>query len=407
MSSQIVGLQAADQSNKLNTILEISRRLMSLKQETRPAAILEQLQSVIEFNGAVLFLFGSDNSVEHTVAGPFEQMQALEESGLWSHLSPEIITRREPFIIDDIWRDDSPSVQQVWPIFSEIFAGVLRPGAAKAALQAGHSFLGIPLIVEQTVTGLIGLWHHQPGFYRPEHANIGLAFGYQVAMALANEQLFQRARNLAILEERDRLSRELHDNLAQTLGYLNLRLAEATQRLNSGEAAGVQEILSELKQLVSETYTDVREEIFNLRTSKSRDQNFLDSLREYTAKYRLHYKLDINLSIPADESLLQLAPNVGSQLMRIIQEALINVRKHTTETAATVRLTAAGDQIQVSIEDSGCGFNPDGVLFSATGGLGLQIMRERAESIGGVLTVESAESKGTKIIVAIPAAGGI
>jgi two-component system sensor histidine kinase DegS len=245
---------------------------------------------------------------------------------------------------------------------------------------------------------------------RYEMADLTLAeeLARRAAIAVDNAQLYEAERkarveaeaaqhSLALLaeaRERNRLAQELHDNVAQALGYLNLKIASLPHVFASNQPEKVRAELSELKQVVGEAYTDIRGEIFNLRAGPSDEINFLETLRRYIDKYKRFYQLDIQLIFETDEAHFEFPAQVSVPLIRTIQEALMNVRKHAQIDQAFLRLSRAGDQIRISVEDKGQGFDPTHEKASS---FGLKIMRERIESIGGRLEIESLPGQGTRV----------
>lgn len=205
-------------------------------------------------------------------------------------------------------------------------------------------------------------------------------------------------RSLAEMRERNRLAQELHDTVAQTLGYLNLKIGLTYNLLQSDDLAGTKANLQELKQVVSETYTDVREEIFYLRSHSLSDLSFMELLNRYVDKYRRFYHLEIQQIHETDPAQFEFPPEVTSQLVRTIQEALINIRKHAHVKTAIIRLGREGNWLRLSIEDEGQGFDP-ATIQEKTASFGLQIMRERVESVGGSLEIDTAPNQGTRIII--------
>lgn len=203
--------------------------------------------------------------------------------------------------------------------------------------------------------------------------------------------------HLAALEERERLARELHDHLAQDLGYLKIKAALIKESLDQGKIDQAQAQLQELKEVAADLYTDVREEIFSLRSQVSTRGEFLPRLREYLDEYQRQYKLEIELEI-ADESLLDLPARAGNQLFRIIQEALSNVRKHAQASRVKICLEEELGQLCLTIEDNGQGFEPGSVRGNGHS-FGLKIMEERAESIGARLRLDSSPGSGTRLSV--------
>lgn len=211
----------------------------------------------------------------------------------------------------------------------------------------------------------------------------------------------EEVHHLATLQERDRLARELHDSLAQSLGYLNLKLSLTLERLKADDLTAVQENLRELKHLASETYTDVREEIFSLRTTVSSPAEFYQTLNSYLQKYRQHYQLDVKLNLKQKDA-PTFSTDVGNQLIRILQEALINIRKHAQVTEAFITVESTPETIQLVVEDRGQGFDLSQLSPGRHAGYGLQIMRERAASVGGELHIQSKPGAGSKIVVVVP-----
>jgi PAS domain S-box-containing protein len=270
----------------------------------------------------------------------------------------------------------------------------------------------VPLIVEDHIIGAIGLTFAQARTYSEDERNFLVVLAQLCAQALERARLYeveraaraeaeasqQRLALLAEMRERNRLAQELHDTVAQALGYLNIKIGMAHTSLRSNHVEAAEVNLRELKQVISETYTDVREEIFNLRAKVLAGMSFMEVLDRYVDKYRRFYKLEIQLVQAADPTLFEFSAEVTSQLVRIIQEALINIRKHAQVNKATVRLGQEDDHIHISIEDQGQGFDLEKMNEKASS-FGLQIMRERVESVGGSLEVHTAPGQGTRISV--------
>ena len=203
---------------------------------------------------------------------------------------------------------------------------------------------------------------------------------------------------LAEMRERNHLAQELHDTISQTLGYLNLKIGMTCTTLASGNIDTAMADLRELKQVIGEAYTDVREEIFNLRTKVQSGLSFMEVLARYIEKYRRFYHLDIQLIQEANSDLFNFPPDVTSQLIRTIQEALINIRKHAHVNSAIIRLGQEDEHIRITIEDQGQGFDWSQV-HEKTSSFGLQIMQERVERVGGSLEVDTVPGQGTRVLL--------
>lgn len=259
----------------------------------------------------------------------------------------------------------------------------------------------VPLKSKGRLLGIIGLASKSRRPLTPQEVTLLTAIGQQIGVAVENTRLYQQVRHLATVEERGRLAREIHDYLAQMVGYMNLKASIASERLSNGEIAEAQASLLELKQIAKETYTDVRETIFSLRTTASSGLELLPTLREYLAEYRAHYGVDARLVVD-HESLAEYPADVGIQITCIIQEALTNVRKHAGASKAWVRFEQDSDRVRISVEDDGQGFDPAQVAGKGRQYFGLQIMRERAESVGGELELDSRPGQGTRVVIRVP-----
>jgi nitrate/nitrite-specific signal transduction histidine kinase len=264
----------------------------------------------------------------------------------------------------------------------------------------GASFLAVPLERGGHLAGLVGVMTQQYRRFSNEDVRRLTRLAHHVVVAIENAQLYQQVSHLVVLEERDRLARELHDYLAQALGYLNLKISITGDLMAGAQFDQAQTSLLELKQIAREAYTDVRETIFSLRTAASSGLGLLPTLREYLAEYQLHY--GVAASLVADKSSVRFSPEVDTQVLRIIQEALTNVRKHARASHTWVRFDRNDGQVRITIEDDGQGFDPVQVAGEGRRYFGLQIMRERAESVGGSLEFDSRPGKGTRVVIQVP-----
>ncbi len=265
-----------------------------------------------------------------------------------------------------------------------------------------NSLLVVPLRRGGQFLGIIEVLTRTPRKFQPRDGRLLLRLANQVVVAIENAQLYQQLHHLVALEERDRLARELHDHLAQGLGYLKVKASITEELLSNRKIEQSLESLLELKKVTQTLYTDVREEIFNLRTAVPERMDFFATLQEYLANYQTHYGLNANILVER-ECPSEFAPEVAGQLLRIIQEALTNVRRHSNAGKVLIHCMSGGEQVCISIEDDGQGFYPTRVSTDEGQRYGLQIMRERAESVGGSLELDSQPGEGTRVVVRIPA----
>jgi signal transduction histidine kinase len=306
------------------------------------------------------------------------------------------------------WRGLRVPVDQIAPFDLNAPVGLAElpadlPPALETFLKAEQitSLLIAPLMRGDRPYGAVVALARSRRVFSDDEVRLLTRLAQQVVVAIENAQLYQQVRHLAVLEERDRLAREMHDNLAQALGYLNLKASLTTNCLSNGEVAQAQAGLQEMKQITRAAYTDTREAIFNLRHAVWLGAGLLPMLRDYLAEYRAHYGLDVRL-IVEQEAAAEFSTEVAAQLSRIVQEALTNIRKHAQAAHASVRFEREADQARIVIQDDGRGFELAGAGAGGQEHFGLQIMRERAASVGGTVEFEPQIGKGTRVVIRVP-----
>lgn len=211
-----------------------------------------------------------------------------------------------------------------------------------------------------------------------------------------------RLRLLAVLEERDRIGREMHDGLAQVLGYVNTKAQAVGEYLKSGEPHAAERHIDELVAAAREAYTDAREVIVGLRMDNVGQRPLAEMLDEYVAQFVRRNEITASLTVFPDwrDNLLLATDQV--QLLRVVQEALTNVRKHAAASQVSVDLSVEFQQAVIRVTDDGRGFNLSSLLRPDYARYGLRTMRERVQAIGGKFRIESAVGRGTSIIVRVP-----
>lgn len=204
----------------------------------------------------------------------------------------------------------------------------------------------------------------------------------------------------AVMQERERLSRELHDGVAQLVAQLLLRLDTIKELVEADRPQEAEAELERLHGVADELYEDIGESITGLRTNLT-ERGLVRALQDYVDQFEEQHQ--IPTSLRTDDAADQLPPLAALQLFRLIQEALTNVRKHAGAREATVSLTADGpDQLRVVIADDGRGFVPGSQGNGKARPLGLTSMRERVEALGGTFQVHSQPGSGTQVTATIP-----
>ena len=218
------------------------------------------------------------------------------------------------------------------------------------------------------------------------------------AEALAREQDILTMN--AVMHERERLSRELHDGVAQLVADLLLRLDTIKDLVETDRQHEAEAELERLHEVADEIYEDIGESIAGLRTNVT-ERGLIGALQDYVDQFEERHQVPTTLQ--SDEAADHLSPPAALQVFRFIQEALTNVRKHARARKVTVSLISIGhDQVKIVIADDGQGFTPENQNNGKVRPLGLTSMRERIEALGGNFQVNSQPGLGTQITATIP-----
>ncbi|MFP3854785.1 MAG: sensor histidine kinase [Anaerolineales bacterium] len=218
----------------------------------------------------------------------------------------------------------------------------------------------------------------------------------QASLLIENHRLYREVEYRAGLAERARLAREIHDGLAQTLGYLKLRMNQVARWLEEGATERSEAAFAEIKEQLNDAYIDARQAIDGPRvdpTQASLEDWLTDLYKEFEelSQIRVEANPTPDIDLPSE---------VASQLLRIIQEALGNIRKHASASLARIEWNLDDHWVLLRIRDDGCGFEPDSV--PAISRHGLRIMKERAELLGADFQLSSRPGDGTSITVRLP-----
>ena len=263
-----------------------------------------------------------------------------------------------------------------------------------------HSLLAVPIPCKGPFLGNLYLTEKlEPGTFSAADEETLVRFALPAALAIDNAHLHEQVAGLAVAQERLHIAHEMHDGLAQILGYVNTKVqaAEAYLKREKPEEAAAQ--LRELAAAAREAYGDVRESIVGLRTLPGDGRVLTDVLEEYLVQWESMSR--VSTSLRADSS-VKLRPSQELQVVRIVQEALTNVRKHAKASHARVEMRRQDGMLVTVVADDGVGFSESARGRGDFPKFGLSTMRERAESIGGTLTIESAAGQGTAVRFMLP-----
>lgn len=218
----------------------------------------------------------------------------------------------------------------------------------------------------------------------------------------AQAQILEQQRALATLRERERVARELHDNLGQVLGFVKMEAQVARHLLARDRPSEADAYLARVVATAQDAHVDVREYIVGARAALPGEGGFIASLDGFLHRFRETSGIATSLDAPLELRGCPFEPMVAAQLLPIIQEALTNVRKHAAAHAVHVRLAVVGGHAETIVQDDGVGFDPAAMDTPDGQRFGLRFMRERAEEVGGSVDLRSAVGHGTEVVIAVP-----
>lgn len=262
------------------------------------------------------------------------------------------------------------------------------------------SVVGIPLISRERVMGVLTLYARKTRAFSKADEELLTLVGYQTGTAIENARLSARTRDLAVLEERAAMAREIHDGIAQSLAYLNLETGKLEGLLNRKNTGRARAHLGQIRQVVQDAFGDVRELLDDVRDGLKEGGSFSDAVVRHVAEFRRKTGLRVDLVGLAGD--FSLTPTAKVQMFRIIQEGLTNARKHARATRIRISFIHHSSELEVRIRDNGRGFDPSGSPAGNGSHLGIEIMRERAVKIGGRFRLESRPGKGADLRITVP-----
>lgn len=376
-----------ERTRELSTLLRVSHNITTtLELESLLGLILDQLKEVVDYRLASISALEGDTLVLLEQRGSAEPMVNERES-LTDHPNTlKMLEAGKPLIIPDLNADTY--------LAERVRGNIIKRG--KEALYAdSNSWMSIPLTAREKPVGVLVLAHEEVNYYTPARAELAMAFANYAAIAVTNAQLYEQARHLAALEERQKLARELHDSVSQALYGIVLG-ARTARTLIDREPAKAIEPLDYILSLSEAGLAEMRALIFELRPESLQTEGLVAALGRLVNAMGARHSLQVRLEAGEE-------PNVTLEakesLYRIAQEALNNIAKHARAEHVEIQLTHASGQLILKISDDGIGFD---TAQSFPGHLGMHTMRERAEKAGGTFTIESAPHQGTRIWAAIP-----
>ena len=357
-----------------------NRVLVSLLQKTVLEQVLDivctEAQGLIGATGSAVLLL-TDRAwleVKHRLGKPLAAVEPVPVDG---SLAGQVVRQGAPVLLNDPALFERAQVYQ-WP--SDLTA-----------------LLAVPLHVNGEVIGVLDVVNKAGGFTAEDVPILSL-FANQAAMAIEHARLQRQAEQLAVLAERQRLARELHDSVTQSLYSVTLYANASVLALAAGKSDVAAGYLQELQETAQEGMRDMRLLIFQLHPPVLEAEGLVAALQARLAAVEGRAGLQTEFRIEGER---RLPVAIEEELYWIAQEALNNVRKHAVAQHVTVHLHFAAASVRLEVQDDGVGFDPEAVRSAGRGGGGLRSLTERTVRLGGKLTYESKPSKGTRVIVEV------
>jgi signal transduction histidine kinase len=375
-------------------VAEGLRDILTILNSTRPLneileSIVAQAGRLLNADAGVIYRLevGQQLIAVEAASGMPPEFLTLESLPLVASGPNQAILKRQPFAVPDLAAHLAAANVDDSSLLPQIQAGI------EVVSREFGAYLAVPLIIKDEVYGAISLYYCAPREFSDEEIGLVVTFADQAALAIENARLYERAQQVATVEERQRLARELHDAVTQTLFSASL-IAEVLPRLWERNQEQGRQRLEELRQLTRGALAEMRTLLLELRPATLVDAELGDLLRQLAESITGRARVPVTLKV---EGKCALPPEVKVAVYRIAQEALNNVAKHSGASHATVSLHGEPQSVKLRISDDGRGFDPS---YVPPDHLGLGIMRERAEAVGATLRIESQPGQGTQVEVA-------
>jgi signal transduction histidine kinase len=259
-----------------------------------------------------------------------------------------------------------------------------------------YTFLSLPMRARGRVLGILTILGNEAQQFNAEEVALLASVADQVGVAVENARLRQQAEHTAVIEERERLARELHDSVTQSLYSLTLFAKAGENLIDGGQLEDARHNLKRMGETAQQALKEMRLLVYQLRPLDLDKEGLIGALHQRLSA--VEGRVNIKARLVADD-LVNLPPALEEGLYRIAQEALNNALKHAAATTVTIYLRTTGNEIELEVVDDGTGLDP--VTAPNSGGMGLQSMQERAKKLGGTFSISSTPNKGTSIKVRV------
>lgn len=390
-SFQLLEQRVRERTRELSALLAFSRQATATL-EVRPLMelVVDEVWRLVESTGVSLLMLEGETLKMAAHRGPLPASTAEQVR----------VTVNDPALRSMLLSNPAPIVLSDVQVEGQQAETIRRAGGTLMDNEALHSIMWIPLVVKQRLIGGLGIGHREPGKYSERDAGLVQAIASQAAVALDNARLYEQAHELAVMHERQRLARELHDSVTQSLYSLSL-MAEAARRLvaagNKDRGLGY---LVRIGESAQQVLKEMRLLVYELRPLMLERDGLASALKQRLETVEGRAGVETKLVV---EGAGLLPEHIETELYRIAQEALNNSLKHSNATSVAITLETGSDPVSLTVVDNGRGFAAEEIADK--GGLGLVSMQERAQRLGGRVDVLSAPGDGVTVKVTIPLSG--
>ncbi|MFQ5455145.1 MAG: GAF domain-containing protein [Nitrospirota bacterium] len=269
-----------------------------------------------------------------------------------------------------------------------------------------RSIAYVPITSRNQVVGVLNVASLNPRSFSEKDSQLLSSIGSQMGTAIENAKLFEKSEKLAVLEEREWISREIHDGIAQDMAYLNMQIKILE---DSFTVYPMEQSIKEIKRIrnfVKGVSDDIRELLGDFRTKLEADHGLIPALKKYIESFGYEHNIKINFIVEnKDKNEIKFSPRAEVHILRVIQEGLSNIRKHAKADMVKIEMRVESNIAKINIKDNGIGFDINKAKSKRGRHLGLEIMKERINKLGGEFKITADRGRGTRLTIIIPLEG--
>jgi signal transduction histidine kinase len=382
-----------ERTQDITAIVDIGHRLGTM-QDLRSLSedILGELQKTLDYRSASIWLREQNRVVLAGFRAPGietpSDVLGLPLSGQEAKMYAALEKKRQAMTVNDSKRS----------FFDWLWAQVVQHPTTRL-YENSKSWMMLPLVVHDQLIGALRVDHIQAHYFSPERERLLNAVTNQIALAVGHAQLLAQAEQVAVIAERNRIARDLHDAVSQTLFAANIVAGTVFKTFERDpEAARAQ--LEDLQQLNRGALAELRMLLFELRPDALEHAKLGELLRHLVDSGEGRGQMRVSLNLEQEPNL----PGPAKvELYRIAQEAFNNISKHSHAKHVIITLRGTNESCELLINDDGQGFDPN---KTPGGHFGLENMHSRARDIGAVTTINSSTGQGTSVQVIWPVEDG-